>query len=75
MAGTQFEEHFNDTVFEYRIGKDTMGEYLFISSFKYNVSYVDITNWGVKFRPAKKRDLIFKKIFYFYSEYSAVHQL
>ena len=45
----QSETHYPDTVFEYNFGKDTVGEYLFIPSFKYDQPYVDIS-WGVKFR-------------------------
>ena len=40
---------YKDTIFEYKFDKDTVGEYLFIPSFKYNEPYVDIS-WGVKFR-------------------------
>ena len=45
----QNHTRYNDTVFEYKLNKDSVGEYLFIGSFRYDRPYVDIS-WGVKFR-------------------------
>jgi uncharacterized repeat protein (TIGR02543 family) len=44
-----YEKNYNDTVFEYKFDKDTVGEYLFMPSFQYDKPYLDIS-WGVKFR-------------------------
>ena len=47
--GTEYETRYKDTVFEYKFGKDTVGEYLFMPQFQYDTSYLDIS-LGIKFR-------------------------
>jgi len=47
--GESFETRYKDTVFEYKFGKDTVGEYLFMPSFQYDTPYLDIS-WAVRFR-------------------------
>ena len=44
-----FEKRYKDTVFEYKIGKDNVGEYLSMPRFQYDVPYLD-TSYGLKFR-------------------------
>jgi len=47
----RFEKRYKDTVFEYKVGKDTVGEYLLISSFPREEAYVDISH-AINFRKA-----------------------